>query len=503
MTPPSRFLITPLSRETIARLVITPLRVSPAKVSATRNASPFSGIVRFVVTALTMLTVMTACGQNVGDFIITEKTASTGRVTNRTWPKGASTLWGTNSSSLPAKITVGSGLTLSGSPLTLTATGGGSGGATLLDELTDVTITSAATGQVLRYNGTAWVNYTHGFLTSSDLTGYLTTSTAASTYATISNLALKAPLASPTFTGTVTIPSGASISGYATTAAVASSYQPLDAQLTAFSLLDPSSGGGLVYFNGTSGLMAISTLTSAGRQLLDDDTFGVMRSTLGLGSMATQSAESVYISGGLISGVIYDVAAGFVLMNDIGEYPDSPTTTLTTANLTNVTLQLPTSGSYLLSDTSAATTTTKGAVELATDGETSASVVVQGNDGRLAAARKVEIGLAISDEITALTTGTAKLTFRMPHALTLTAVRMSLTTVSSSGTPTVDINESGTTILSTKLTCDASEKTSTTAATAAVISDTALADDAEITVDIDTAGTGATGAKVWLIGTRN
>jgi hypothetical protein len=35
-----------------------------------------------------------------------------------------------------------------------------------------------------------------------------------------------------------------------------------------------------------------------------------------------------------------------------------------------------------------------------------------------------------------------------------------------------------------------------------VISDTALADDAEITVDIDTAGTGAKGAKVYLIGRR-
>ena len=86
--------------------------------------------------------------------------------------------------------------------------------------------------------------------------------------------------------------------------------------------------------------------------------------------------------------------------------------------------------------------------------------------------------------------------------MTVTAVRLSLTTVSSSGTPTVDINEAGTTILSTKLSCDASEKTSTTAATAAVISDTALADDAEITIDVDTAGTGATGAKVWIIGTR-
>jgi hypothetical protein len=150
----------------------------------------------------------------------------------------------------------------------------------------------------------------------------------------------------------------------------------------------------------------------------------------------------------------------------------------------------------------AASTSARGSVELATDGETSASVVVQGNDNRLVDAERFEIGIAISDETTALTTGTAKVTFRMPCAMTVTAVRLSLTTVSSSGTPTVDINEAGTTILSTKLTCDASEKTSTTAATAAVISDTALANDAEITLDIDTAGTGATGAKVWIIGTR-
>ena len=112
------------------------------------------------------------------------------------------------------------------------------------------------------------------------------------------------------------------------------------------------------------------------------------------------------------------------------------------------------------------------------------------------------IGIAVSDEETALTTGNAKVTFRMPFAMTLTAVRASLTTASTSGTPTFDINEGGTTILSTKLSIDANEKTSTTAATAAVISDSALADDAEITIDIDTAGTGAKGAKVYLIGRR-
>jgi len=47
---------------------------------------------------------------------------------------------------------------------------------------------------------------------------YLTTSSASTTYA---------PKASPTFTGTVTIPSGASISGYLTSATASSTYQPL------------------------------------------------------------------------------------------------------------------------------------------------------------------------------------------------------------------------------------------------------------------------------------
>ena len=114
------------------------------------------------------------------------------------------------------------------------------------------------------------------------------------------------------------------------------------------------------------------------------------------------------------------------------------------------------------------------------------------------------IVVAASDETTALAAGAAKVTFRMPYAFTLTSVRASLTTAQSSGSIfTVDINEGGTSILSTKLTIDNTEKTSTTATTAAVISDTALADDAEITIDIDQIGDGtAKGLKVVLIGTR-
>jgi hypothetical protein len=112
--------------------------------------------------------------------------------------------------------------------------------------------------------------------------------------------------------------------------------------------------------------------------------------------------------------------------------------------------------------------------------------------------------LAVSDETTALTTGAGKITFRMPYAFTLSEVRASVTTAPTGAVLTVDINEGGFSVLSTKLTIDAGEKTSETAATAAVISDTALSDDAEITIDIDTVGSTVAGAglKVTLIGNK-
>ena len=112
--------------------------------------------------------------------------------------------------------------------------------------------------------------------------------------------------------------------------------------------------------------------------------------------------------------------------------------------------------------------------------------------------------VAASGEIGDLSTGTAKTTFRMQYALSLTEVRASVSEAPVGSVLTVDINEGGTTILSTKLTIDAGEKTSTTAAIPAVISDTELADDAEITIDIDTVGstTPGKGLKVTFIGYR-
>ena len=113
--------------------------------------------------------------------------------------------------------------------------------------------------------------------------------------------------------------------------------------------------------------------------------------------------------------------------------------------------------------------------------------------------------IACSDETTALTTGTAKVTFRMPAAGTLTGVKATVGTAPVGSDLIVDINEAGTSMLSTKLSIDDGEKTSETAATPPVISDSALADDAEITIDIDQVGSGTAGAglKVTLYVTRS
>jgi hypothetical protein len=162
-------------------------------------------------------------------------------------------------------------------------------------------------------------------------------------------------------------------------------------------------------------------------------------------------------------------------------------------------LELQNDGSVIITDGAVSTT-------LALSSTIARTITFPDKTGTVALLNSVpiEIGLAASDETTALTTGTAKVTFRTPCAITLTSVRASVTTAPVGSTIVVDINENGTSILSTKLSIDASEKTSATAATAAVISGSALTDDAEITIDIDQVGstTAGAGLKVWLIGTR-
>jgi|TARA_R110000824_G_C14973286_1_gene653321 hypothetical protein len=112
--------------------------------------------------------------------------------------------------------------------------------------------------------------------------------------------------------------------------------------------------------------------------------------------------------------------------------------------------------------------------------------------------------IACSDETTDLTTG-EKVQFRMPFAFTVSEVRASLTTAATGASLlTVDIEQGGVSILSTPITIDASETTSTTAATPPVISTTALTNDSIITVDIDQIGntTAGRGLKCVIIGSE-
>ena len=110
--------------------------------------------------------------------------------------------------------------------------------------------------------------------------------------------------------------------------------------------------------------------------------------------------------------------------------------------------------------------------------------------------------LEVSPDVTTALATTQKAAIRAPFPFTVTGVAASLFTASTSGIPTFDINKNGTTILPTKLTIDATERTSRTAATAAVLSTTAAdlryALDDELSVDVDVAGTSANGARVYV-----
>ena len=111
--------------------------------------------------------------------------------------------------------------------------------------------------------------------------------------------------------------------------------------------------------------------------------------------------------------------------------------------------------------------------------------------------------VACSDETSGLSVGTAKASFRMPYAFTITDIRASVNTAPTGSTLlTIDVGKNGTSILTTKLTFDAGETTTTTAVTQRVISDTAIADDDIIRFDITAVGNSVAGAglKVTIAG---
>jgi hypothetical protein len=144
-------------------------------------------------------------------------------------------------------------------------------------------------------------------------------------------------------------------------------------------------------------------------------------------------------------------------------------------------------------------------IELAADAVISSKI----QDGTIAladvstAAKTECIMLAASDETSDLEVGTDKVKFILPYAFTLTGISASVTTAPVGSTIIADVHEAGTSIMTTnKLSIDAGETSTSTAATAPTLTDTSLASGALITIDVDQVGSGTAGAglKVYLTG---
>jgi hypothetical protein len=114
-----------------------------------------------------------------------------------------------------------------------------------------------------------------------------------------------------------------------------------------------------------------------------------------------------------------------------------------------------------------------------------------------------DLMFASSDETTAITTGTAKITGNWAWNFTALTVFIGLSTNSSSGAVTVDFNDkNGTSIFSTRPSILANEQTSLTNGTQPVMSTTAFVRGDKWTLDIDAAGTGAAGIKFYMVGNK-
>ena len=83
--------------------------------------------------------------------------------------------------------------------------------------------------------------------------------------------------------------------------AIGTNVQAYDAELAAIAGLTSAAGKG-IEFTG-SGTAAVFDLTTAGKALLDDADATTQRTTLGLGTIATQNANNVALTGGTITGL--------------------------------------------------------------------------------------------------------------------------------------------------------------------------------------------------------
>jgi len=269
------------------------------------------------------------------------------------------------------------------------------------------------------------------------------------------------------------------------------------------------------------GNAAVYNTSAGGNGAADDDALAIYRST---GALYASDVVQVMPTSGTFPRMGYNynrisfeqTGGSGVLqpttLTDVWTWtlPNAGGTIITTGNLSSITaVGTLASGAVPVSLITGLGTGISAALAINT-GSAGAPVLFNGalgtpSSGTLTSCTvKAEIVVACSDETTSLTTGTAKVTFRMPHAMTLSSVRLQVNTAPTGSVIIVDVKEAGTTVFSTKPQIATSAFTSVGGAVPGTLSDTALADDAEITINLDQIGStiAGKGLKITLVGTR-
>lgn len=270
--------------------------------------------------------------------------------------------------------------------------------------------------------------------------------------------------------------------------------------------INVGSAGAPVLFDGALGTPTSGTLTNC----TGLPVAGITASTitaLGVGSIELGHATDTTLS---------RVSAGVVAIEGVNVVTTSSTDTLSNKTLTapkfadagfiadnngNEQIKFSTTASAVNEITVKNSATTTNPQIQATGGDTNIGInlvpkgtgIVKGELKRF----MVRLLSSTTDQTTGTTVGGD---YRISNrAITVKAVGAYVDTAGTTNLCTVDINEAGTTILSTKITIDSTEKSSETAATPSVISDSAIAADAIITFDIDAIQTtAAKGLVVWI-----